>query len=111
MTSPHMTTIKVPVGLRLVSMLLDHAIVIFALVPLLILAGMIFGSNERFKPDPVDNIGFFIIALVYLNKDFIGGRSIAKRLLGFKIVDRKTGKPANELKCFLRKYDGPDMAI
>ena len=37
----------------------------------------------------------------YLNKDFLKGRSPAKRLFQLQVVDAG-GQPANELRCFLR---------
>lgn len=43
-----------------------------------------------------------IIALFLLNKDYPGGRSIGKRLMGLKIVDSKSGIKPSKLKCFIR---------
>jgi uncharacterized RDD family membrane protein YckC len=45
--------------------------------------------------------GFYIMLVPYLNKDFLHGRSPAKRLLGLQLQD-VTGAPANELRAFLR---------
>jgi uncharacterized RDD family membrane protein YckC len=44
---------------------------------------------------------FYVMLVPYLNKDFLQGRSPAKRLLGLQLQD-KTGAPANELRAFLR---------
>ena len=45
---------------------------------------------------------FFLIVFVYLNKDFFKGKSPAKRILGYRVINRKTEKPATELQCFVR---------
>lgn len=39
---------------------------------------------------------------LYFNKDIFLGRSIAKRIFKFQIVDAKTNLPANPLRCFVR---------
>lgn len=44
---------------------------------------------------------FYFIMIPYLNKDFLLGRSPAKRMLGIQLQDA-TGAPANELRAFLR---------
>jgi uncharacterized RDD family membrane protein YckC len=45
--------------------------------------------------------GFYVVLVPYLNKDFLQGRSPAKRLLGLQLHEA-TGGPANELRAFLR---------
>jgi uncharacterized RDD family membrane protein YckC len=37
-----------------------------------------------------------------LNKDFFNGRSVAKRMMGYKVIDNNTKELANEYKCMLR---------
>lgn len=44
----------------------------------------------------------FFPFFIYLNKDFLNGRSPAKRILGYQVLDRKTEEPASELQCFIR---------
>ena len=96
------------VGLRLGSMLLDHFIMCFLLIPPFILILFVTGTNVPFEM-PV--YPFYAIILIYLNKDGILGQSIAKRLVGLQVIDRKTGLPANELKCFLRNMTIPVWPI
>lgn len=43
-----------------------------------------------------------IIVFSILNKDLCNGRSIAKRIYGFQIIDVKTNKVASDYKCMLR---------
>jgi uncharacterized RDD family membrane protein YckC len=45
--------------------------------------------------------GFYALLVPYLNKDFLQGRSPAKRLLGLQL-HAAPGRPANELRAFLR---------
>lgn len=62
-------------------------------------------TSEKFGLKINDGMGFFVFFLlvfVYLNKDFFKGKSPAKRILGFQVINRKTEKPATELQCFVR---------
>ena len=105
-----MTDKKINLGLRLSSMLVDHAVMSFTIVPPLIVLKlfiMLFGTAREFGPSPVETVAFYFVMLVYLNKDFVNARSFAKRVLGFKVIDRSTGQPASELKCFLRNLTIP----
>jgi uncharacterized RDD family membrane protein YckC len=97
----------VTLDLRLRSMFLDHFIMCFIIVPPLILIRYIFKSDQPFETNHIETASFYLMMLVYLNKDFVGAKSIAKRILGLRIIDCKTGKPANELKCFLRNMTIP----
>ncbi|AXT50595.1 hypothetical protein D1818_07020 [Aquimarina sp. BL5] len=87
---------------RVLSMLLDHFIMCLLIVPLGILIGVLafqFGQNFN----KLTGIGLFSIPMfVYFNKDFLRAKSLAKRLMGYQIIDVKTNKPANELQCFIR---------
>lgn len=47
------------------------------------------------------NWGFYFVLVLYLNKDFLNGRSPLKRLLNTQ-VQQTTDVPANEWQCFLR---------
>jgi uncharacterized RDD family membrane protein YckC len=70
-------------------MLLDHVLLcLVCLPPLLLLPA-------------VGKGGFYALLVPYLNKDFWQGRSPAKRLLGLHLHEA-TGRPANELRAFLR---------
>ena len=88
-------------------MLLDHTIMCFIILPPLIIISLILISDQPFKNHPIETGAFYLMILVYLNKDFVQGKSIAKRILGLKIVDRKTGQSASELRCFLRNMTVP----
>lgn len=101
-----MTDKKVSLGLRLGTMFLDHFIMCFIIVPPLILLSLIVKS-EPFETNPIETFAFQLMMLLYLNKDFVNGKSISKRILGLKVVDRKTGKSASDFKCFLRNMTIP----
>jgi uncharacterized RDD family membrane protein YckC len=73
----------------MLSMLLDHAILCLVCIPPLILL------------PTVGKGGFYALLVPCLNKDFLQGRSPAKRLLGLHLHEA-TGRPANELRAFLR---------
>ena len=92
---------------RLSSMLLDHAIMTAIMVPPLILVTLTLGESEPFKSNPVETAAFYFMVLVYLNKDFVKGKSIAKRLMGLQVINRQNGQPANEIQCFLRNLTIP----
>lgn len=49
----------------------------------------------------VSKWAFYVMLVPYLNKDFLQGRSPAKRLLGLQLQE-VNGAPANELRAFLR---------
>ena len=87
---------------RIASMLLDHFIMCLLIVPPAIIMTII---SEKLGQRMNDGMGFFVFFLlvfVYLNKDFFKGKSPAKRILGFQVINRKTEKPATELQCFVR---------
>jgi uncharacterized RDD family membrane protein YckC len=44
---------------------------------------------------------------LYLNKDFLFGKSIAKRIIGLQVIDNRNNQPADEFKCFLRNMTIP----
>ncbi len=101
-----MTNKKVSRGLRLGTMFLDHFIMCFIIVPPLIVMSLVVKS-EPFEAKPIETFAFYLMMLVYLNKDFVNGKSISKRILGLRVVDRKTGASASELQCFLRNMTIP----
>lgn len=102
----NMTDKKVSLRLRLGTMFLDHFIMCFIIVPPLIVMSLIIKS-EPFQTKPIETFAFYLMMLVYLNKDFTKGKSISKRILGLRVVDRKTGEPASDFQCFLRNMTIP----
>lgn len=71
-------------------MLCDHVVMCVLLIPPLLWLKV---SQEPWA--------FWLLMAIYLNKDFLQGRSPAKRLLKLQVVDADE-YPANELRCFLR---------
>ena len=87
---------------RIASMLLDHIFMTLVIVPLGIL---IFVIGFQFKENLNKWIGLSLIFFpffIYVNKDILNGKSAAKRILGYQVIDRKTDKPASEVQCFIR---------
>lgn len=87
---------------RISSMLLDHVFMTIVIVPIGIL---IFAIGFQFPEYLNKWFGFglmFFPFFIYLNKDVLKGKSPAKRILGYQVIDRKTGRSANELQCFIR---------
>ena len=82
-------TVPVSRKIRLFSMLLDHAILCLVCIP------------PFFLLPTVGKGGFYALLVPYLNKDFLQGRSPAKRILGLHLY-QATDIPANELRAFLR---------
>lgn len=106
-----MTETKLSKGPRIGSMFLDHlAMTLIAVI--FVLPGIVPGSPNELKSnltqaDPdlfngafgyINLIGFAI----YLCKDCINGRSIAKRVLNLQVVDNSTEQAATPLKCLVR---------
>src|SRR5688572_26999482 len=101
---------KVNPGTRFGTMILDH-IIMTMIAMVFSIPGMIIGFADAFKvsheqttPDIFGGLSYVgLIGLaVYLCKDCINGRSIAKRILKLQLVDNKTGQVASPLKCFIR---------
>ena len=87
---------------RVLSMLLDHFIMTLIIVPPMIIL-TIFGEIGILKiRDMTFALVFFAMIFIYLNKDLLNGKSPAKRILGYQVINQKTGKPATELQCFVR---------
>jgi len=95
-------------GTRLASMLLDHLIMTMIagifLIPEFIISFSTVLTHKQPAPDIFGGMIYvFIIGFaVYLCKDCINGRSIAKRILKLQVVDNSTGQVASPLKCVLR---------
>ncbi|WP_462250994.1 RDD family protein [Ekhidna sp.] len=97
-------------GTRLGSMLIDHFVMTF-IAMIFFIPGMISTfatafqvNHEQTSPDifgGLSYVGLLGFAL-YLCKDSINGRSIAKRILKIQVVNNQTGEVASPLKCFVR---------
>jgi uncharacterized RDD family membrane protein YckC len=99
---------KLNSGTRLASMLLDHVAMIVVIM-IIAAPGMAYDMIQTFGDQdapPKLFLGNYYINIfafsLYFNKDIYGGRSIAKRILKLQIVDVKTDKPANSLRCLVR---------
>lgn len=89
---------------RAAAMLLDHFMMVFLFVPLMLvfLIATVIGNQTLGQLEPLITALFPILYSFYLAKDSIGGRSIAKRLLGQQIIDLVTQKPATPIKTVIR---------
>jgi uncharacterized RDD family membrane protein YckC len=84
-------------NIRLKAMLCDHIMLCAFYIPLFMGVTALrvgWGTDDH-------GWGFGLLLVFYLNKDFFNGRSPAKRLLHLQVLDA-SGRPANELRCFLR---------
>ena len=92
---------------RLVTMVTDQVIMTFVLmmpiVPLFIYKMVTFANSRETPLFSFENNWYevFVFSL-YFNKDCYLGQSVGKRLLRFRVVDVKTGRPANPLRCLVR---------
>ena len=85
---------------RLKSMLLDHFIICFTILPPVIIPELIgIEIREWFGETMI-----LLVFAIYINKDILEGRSAAKRILGQVVIDKETEKPANEIKCAIRNF-------
>ena len=90
------------------TMIVDHFIMCFLLMllegPFMIKS--ILSSSVDNGQIPNGFSGYYwydvFVFSLYFNKDILQGRSIAKRIFKFQVVDFKTGKPANSIKCLIR---------
>jgi len=94
---------------RLKSMSMDFAFILgvsvpfflMTMIPIFILAGS--GSSfDNIWPMVIGIVPFSIFTAFLLNKDFFNAKSVAKRKLGYQVIDKKTSEPADELKCVIR---------
>ena len=104
---------RLDTGTRLGSMFIDHFAMTFILM-IFVAPGMIydmlqtFGNSDAPPKLFLGNYYMNIFAFsLYFNKDILLGRSIAKRVMKLQIVDIKTNKPANSLKCLVRNLTIP----
>jgi uncharacterized RDD family membrane protein YckC len=85
----------------------DQVIMTFVLmipiVPLFIYKMAMFANARGTPLFFFENNWFEVLVFsLYFNKDCYLGQSIGKRLLRFRVLDIKTGRPANPLKCLVR---------
>lgn len=108
-----MNTNPVNIGTRLAAMVLDHVIMSvligFAVAPFTMTTATTGVSGKLPTPAELLGTGPALYAMligmsVYLCKDCIGGRSIAKRIMKQQVVDNKTNAPATPLQCLLRNF-------
>lgn len=100
---------EVTAGTRIGAMLLDHFVMTFAIM-FLVLPFTIGSFGEGITDDsttsPFSSDLFFYLMVfgmsLYFNKDMIQGKSVAKRALKLEIVNIKTGEVASSLKCLIR---------
>lgn len=100
---------KVTISLRLASMFIDHFVMTFIMM-LLVMPVFVIQMIDVFElnHDPLSLDFFWIAAFfilgyaVYFNKDGLNGRSPAKRILKMQVINNKTNMVASPLKCLLR---------
>ena len=94
----------IPIILRLASMLLDHVfmslIMVVIIVPFALIALQNEGNLDTVPPSLLYAMAFGYV--LYFFKDAVQGRSFAKRILKFQVVDNTTGEVASPIKCVLR---------
>jgi uncharacterized RDD family membrane protein YckC len=102
---------KIPtVGQRLISMFVDHFIMTFIIciggltlsLPLALIPKDVLPLGLQMFGGGLIGIIIFILFSLYFNKDILNGRSPAKRILKFQVVDNDTNLAASPLKCLLR---------
>jgi uncharacterized RDD family membrane protein YckC len=99
---------------RLSSMLLDHIIMCFLVavvtLPVFLIVLAIFG-REALATDMMEHalevLTGFIVVVIYFNKDWFSGQSLAKRFMGQRVVYVRTGLPASRPRCFVRNLTIP----
>jgi uncharacterized RDD family membrane protein YckC len=94
------TSRTVPLGVRLGTMLLDHAIISLTVIPVVIALQYI--SNPEKPLVPSSPYQFMPLFVVYFCKDIIGGRSPAKRMLNLSVIDNSSLFAASPLQCLIR---------
>jgi len=104
---PFMLATKLDRKNRLVTMLLDHAIMCF--VCAILLGPLMLYEMWGFAPTkevsgllPHSSLYEVFVFSLYFNKYIYLGQSIGKRLLKFQILDVHTNRPANPLRCLVR---------
>ncbi len=98
------------VGQRLISMFVDHFIMTFIIcigvlilsLPLALIPNESLNLGLKIFSGGFFGLIIFILVSLYFNKDILNGRSPAKRILKFQVVDYDTNLTATPLKCLLR---------
>lgn len=99
---------KLNFGTRIGTMVLDQVIMIFVILFIVALGVLYnkiqsFVGGEEFTTNSLGNFYFNSLAFsLYFNKDMFLGRSPAKRIFKLQIVNIKTHRPANPLRCLVR---------
>ena len=110
MEQPPPLSEKVSLGIRLLSMFIDHFIMsllaIMLVIPTLLPELMAIQAASESPPEvEVTKVMVYLFALgyaFYFCKDMFGGRNLAKRMLNLQVVDTQTGETASPIKCVLR---------
>lgn len=97
------------VGRRFKSMGTDFSFILSIFFPIIIvimIPSMILtfnNSNPSVYPDLIIGIiPFSVLIMAMINKDFYNGKSVAKRIHGYQVIDNKTNGPASEMQCMTR---------
>jgi eukaryotic-like serine/threonine-protein kinase len=96
-----MIAVKLDRKNRLVTELLDHCIMT-GIVMVLAAPVIIMRIANSSAPDMHISLYEVFCFSLYFNKDVFLGRSIAKRILGFQVLNNKTRSPAGPLRCLIR---------
>jgi uncharacterized RDD family membrane protein YckC len=96
-------------GRRLRSMGTDFSFILSIFFPILLVIMiptiiLTFNNSDSFiYPNLIIGlIPFSIMVFVMINKDFFNGKSAAKRIYGYQIIDLKTNLVASEMQCMTR---------
>ena len=93
---------------RLVTMFLDHMIMCILLCFVEGPAIMVHIVRLQHSRPPFELFDFGVYDVfafsLYFCKDIFSGRSIAKRILGFQVVNQSTGLPGGPLRCVVRNF-------
>jgi uncharacterized RDD family membrane protein YckC len=83
---------------RLISIVSDHFVLSSVYLALVTSTMLLFGGMNE-----ASVLALLAATLaVYMNKDWFGGQSLAKRLVGQRVVVAHTGEPADAFRCCLR---------
>lgn len=88
-------------AIRFAAWLVDMIIASFLILPLQVIAVLLYGLDMHDPYHPLKWIMPLFMILRMAN-DSVAGRSFSKRMFGLAVVDSKTGRPANMYQCFMR---------
>ncbi|HVS98192.1 MAG TPA: RDD family protein [Puia sp.] len=93
---------------RLVTMFLDHVVMCIILCVVEAPAIMVHIVRLQHSRPPFELFDFGVYDVfafsLYFCKDVFSGRSVAKRILGFQVVNHATGLPAGPVRCLVRNF-------